>query len=220
MNNDVSMIQIERRVHHEFVDPDIRALATGPSTTARRFKKYIMNGFRFFVKSIDARSKTQNSDVFVKAGVRSYATAGDHRPRDGVKDYYGVLTDIIELDYHHGRKVLLFDCDWADNRVRNKGVKMDAYGFILVNFDYLLPKSDTLILASQAVQFIYIQDPTEPNWHTVIRTRPRDLFDMGTDIEPEPYDAQNLVTGANDDGIARTDVDGVIVNEVIETNSN
>ncbi|KAL6218096.1 hypothetical protein ACLB2K_011313 [Fragaria x ananassa] len=214
MNNDVSMIQIERRVHHEFVDPDIRALATGPSTTARRFKKYIMNGFRFFVKSIDARSKTQNSGVFVKAGVRSYATAGDHRPRDGVKDYYGVLTDIIELDYHHGRKVLLFDCDWADNRVLNKGVKMDAYGFILVNFDYLLPKSDTLILASQAVQFIYIQDPTEPNWHTVIRTRPRDLFDMGTDIEPEPYDAQNLVTGANDDGIARTDVDGVIVNEM------
>ncbi|KAL6144430.1 hypothetical protein ACLB2K_055123 [Fragaria x ananassa] len=205
---------IERRVHHEFVDPDIRALATGPSTTARRFKKYIMNGFWFFVKSIDARSKTQNSGVFVKAGVRSYATAGDHRPRDGVKDYYGVLTDIIELDYHHGRKVLLFDCDWADNRVSNKGVKMDAYGFILVNFDYLLPKPDTLILASQAVQFIYIQDPTEPNWHTVIRTRPRDLFDMGTDIEPESYDAQNLVTGANDDGIARTDVDGVIVNEM------
>ncbi|XP_062028692.1 uncharacterized protein LOC133744613 [Rosa rugosa] len=158
----------------------------------------------------------QHLDVFVKAGVSSYATAGDRRPRDGVKDYCGVLTDIIELDYHHGRKVLLFDCDWADNRVRNRAVKMDEYGFILVNFDHLLPKPDNLILASQSVQFFYVQDPTEPNWHTVIRTRPRDLFDMGTDIEPEPYDAQNLIVGINDDGIARTDMDGVLVNDVIE----
>ncbi|XP_024190402.1 uncharacterized protein LOC112194385 [Rosa chinensis] len=208
---------IERRVQRkEFVDPDIRALAIGPDKKARRFNKYIMNGFRFFVKSIDAQSNTQNCGVFVKAGVSSYATAGDRRPRDGVKDYYGVLTDIIELDYHHGRKVLLFDCDWADNRVRNRAVKMDEYGFILVNFDHLLPKPDTLILASQSVQFFYVQDPTEPNWHTVIRTRPRDLFDMGTDIEPEPYDAQNLIVGINDDGIARTDMDGVLVNDVIE----
>ncbi|XP_024178730.1 uncharacterized protein LOC112184726 [Rosa chinensis] len=208
---------IEKRVQRkEFVDPDIRALAIGPDKKARRFNKYIMNGFRFFVKSIDAQSNTQNCGVFVKAGVSSYATAGDRRPRDGVKDYYGVLTDIIELDYHHGRKVLLFDCDWADNRVRNRAVKMDEYGFILVNFDHLLPKPDTLILASQSVQFFYVQDPTEPNWHTVIRTRPRDLFDMGTDIEPEPYDAQNLIVGINDDGIARTDMDGVLVNDVIE----
>ncbi|XP_024199808.1 uncharacterized protein LOC112203009 [Rosa chinensis] len=208
---------IERRVQRkEFVDPDIRALAIGPDKKARRFNKYIMNGFRFFVKSIDAQSNTQNCGVFVKAGMSSYATAGDRRPRDGVKDYYGVLTDIIELDYHHGRKVLLFDCDWADNRVRNRAVKMDEYGFILVNFDHLLPKPDTLILASQSVQFFYVQDPTEPNWHTVIRTRPRDLFDMGTDIEPEPYDAQNLIVGINDDGIARTDMDGVLVNDVIE----
>ncbi|XP_024190647.1 uncharacterized protein LOC112194661 [Rosa chinensis] len=208
---------IERKVQRkEFVDPDIRALAIGPDKKARRFNKYIMNGFRFFVKSIDVQSNTQNCGVFVKAGVSSYATAGDRRPRDGVKDYYGVLTDIIELDYHHGRKVLLFDCDWADNRVRNRVVKMDEYGFILVNFDHLLPKPDTLILASQSVQFFYVQDPTEPNWHTVIRTRPRDLFDMGTDIEPEPYDAQNLIVGINDDGIARTDMDGVLVNDVIE----
>ncbi|XP_062016168.1 uncharacterized protein LOC133732598 [Rosa rugosa] len=206
---------IEEKVQRkEDVDPDIRALAIGPSKDARRFNKYIMNGFRFFVKSIDAKSKTQNCGVFVKAEVSSYARAGDHRPRDGVKDYYGVLTDIIELDYHHGRKVLLFDCDWADNRVRNRAVKMDEYGFILVNFDHLLPKPDTLILASQAVQFFYIQDPTQPAWHTVIRTRPRDLFDMGTDIEPEPYDTQNLVN--NDDGITRTDVDGVLVDGVIE----
>ncbi|XP_061999903.1 uncharacterized protein LOC133717210 [Rosa rugosa] len=208
---------IERRVQRkEFVDPDIRALAIGQDKKARQFNKYIMNGFRFFVKSIDAQSNTQNCGVFVKAGVSSYATAGDRRPRDGVKDYYGVLTDIIELDYHHGRKVLLFDCDWADNRVRNRAVKMDEYGFILVNFDHLLPKPDTLILASQSVQFFYVQDPTEPNWHTVIRTRPRDLFDMGTDIEPEPYDAQNLIVGINDDGIARTNMDGVLVNDVIE----
>ena len=214
------MIQIEEKVlQKEDIDPNIRALAIGPAKTAKRFNKYIMNGFRFFVKSIDAQSKTQNCGVFVKSEVNSYASARDHRPRDGVKDYYGVLTGIIELDYHHGRKVLLFDCDWADNRVRNRGVKMDEYGFILVNFDRLLPKPDTLILASQAVQFFYVQDLTEMDWHTVIRTRPRDLFDMGTDIEPKPYDAQNLVAGINDiddDAITRSDMDGVLVDGIIE----
>lgn len=83
----------------------MRALADGPSPWAGRWTKYIMNGFRFNVKSIEVKSKTQNSGVYVSMAIDCYARASDRNPRTDMVDYYGVLKDIIELDYHNGRIV-------------------------------------------------------------------------------------------------------------------
>ncbi|KAL6179517.1 hypothetical protein ACLB2K_051032 [Fragaria x ananassa] len=83
------------------IDADICALAEGPNNEAKRYKRYAMNGCRFHVKSVDIGSTYQNSSIFVQAGSNCYATAKDRQPRDDMLDYYGVLTDIIELDYHN-----------------------------------------------------------------------------------------------------------------------
>lgn len=171
-----------------------------------------MNGFRFHVKSVDIGSTYQNSGIFVNASSNCYATAHDRQPRDGMLDYYGILTDIIELDYHNGRKVLLFEGDWIDGRTRNRGLKKDEFGFILVNFNHLLPPSDTFIFASQALQVFYVKDPVQPDWEVVVKTKPRDYFDMGVDLDPEPYAPQLVVYGDNegeDVTIVRTDMSGV-----------
>ena len=106
------MIQIEDKNFNEIGDisDDFLALARGPNRWAKRWTKYNMNGFRFHVKSVDG-GKTQNSGVFVEMETDSYATTNDPNPKCSMVEYYGVLKDIIELDYRNERKVVLFDCD-------------------------------------------------------------------------------------------------------------
>ncbi|PRQ31777.1 hypothetical protein RchiOBHm_Chr5g0039191 [Rosa chinensis] len=65
-------------------------------------------------------------------------------------EYYGILKDIIELNYRNGRKVVLFDCDWVNGRLHRSGIKKDDFGFTMVSFERLLPPPDTLVFGGQA----------------------------------------------------------------------
>lgn len=172
-----------------------------------------MNGFRFNVKSVEVKSKTQNSGVYVSMATDCYARASDRNPRTDMVDYYGVLKDIIELDYHNGRNVVLFDCDWIKAGTRRTGLKTDQYGFVLVDFNHLLPPHDTFTLGSVAQQVFYVKDPVEQNWNVAVKTRPRDYFDMGIVTQNDISVPQNLdddVVDVSDEVDARTDVEGMI----------
>jgi hypothetical protein len=126
-------------------------------------------------------------------------------------DYYGVLTDVFEIKYHMERTVVLFKCNWFNGTSRNTGeeVKTDRYGFRLVNFNKMSSTSDPFILASQALQVFYVQDPTDIEWHVAIKTRPRDFFDMSSTHDDDPCDGQDVehATGDNDEVRVRIDVD-------------
>ena len=52
---------------------------------AKQFKCYVINGIKFRTKDFEATRKTQNSGVCVVT--------------EGGATYYGVLIDIIELNY-------------------------------------------------------------------------------------------------------------------------
>ena len=58
------------------------------------------------------KKKTQNSGVVVIADVSIFANAIYTNPILGHVSYYGVLTDVIELHYLGGNRVILFKCDW------------------------------------------------------------------------------------------------------------
>ena len=58
------------------------------------------------------------------------------------KPFYGVLTDIIELDYYRKFKIVIFKCDWVD--VRTSGTKIDSSGCTLVNISRLIHTRDFL----------------------------------------------------------------------------
>ncbi|KAK5771693.1 hypothetical protein PVK06_047930 [Gossypium arboreum] len=122
----------------------------------------------------------------------------------GNVEYYGLLTDIIELDSYGKWKVVLFRCDWADANTA-RGIKNDQFGFTMVNFSRLIHTGEHLIdepyvFSSQVKQVFYSKDPIDEGWYVVLRNTPRDLFDMGNgsrdDIversETLPFPEQNL----------------------------
>ena len=64
------------------------ALACEPVVEVKKYNTCIVNGIRFHTKDRDSRRKTQNNGLMVE---------GNHD--DKVIDFYGVVTDIFELDY-------------------------------------------------------------------------------------------------------------------------
>ena len=152
----------------------------------------------------------------------SYASVRDSNPMEGNVDYYGILTDIIELDYFDKAKVVLFRGDWVDVAT-GRGIKKDELGFTLVNFERLIHTGEQLlhepfVLASQVKQVFYSHDPKDEQWHVVIHNAPRDRFDMGEvedtldverDHESLPFPSQMLAEDLDDTSVpmwVRTDV--------------
>jgi hypothetical protein len=152
----------------------VRALAAKPNRCGVTWTGYIINGFRFHTLSREAARLTQNSGVVNTAD-------------DGV-NYYGRLSDIIELSYAD-YKVVLFKCEWYD--VHHKaGLRQDEFGFTHVNFSRKIItgeklEDDPFVFSSQVQQVFYVQDPKAEAWNTVVRVSPRDNFDMGVELSAD-----------------------------------
>ena len=69
--------------------------------------------------------------------------------------YYKVIEVIWELDYSEFR-VHVFKCLWVNG---NAGVRQDKIGFTLVNLQKVAYNDDPFIMAVQARQVFYVQDP-------------------------------------------------------------
>ncbi|XP_071708538.1 uncharacterized protein [Rutidosis leptorrhynchoides] len=85
---------------------------------------------------------TQNSRVMLKAITSRFSSARDNNPVLGHVTYYGVLNDIIELQYADDKKVVLFHYDWILGGSR---IKVDENGFTTLDFRETHLQSDTLM---------------------------------------------------------------------------
>lgn len=205
------------------ITDQLRWLARGPTDTARKYNGYIVNGFRFHTKARERYLKTQNSGVVVTTKMTSYASVRDAQLIKGEVNYYGALTDIIQLNYSGRFKMVLFKCDWIDI---NRGCKKDKFGFTLVNFSHLAHSGtnlvhDPFVLASQAKKVFYIKDEGHKGWVLVKHAKLRNIFDMGDESSlyreqgseeihvefHDTHDASNWV---------RSEVDGVEVTPEME----
>ncbi|KAL0367533.1 UNVERIFIED_CONTAM: hypothetical protein Sradi_3643400 [Sesamum radiatum] len=103
------------QLHFEgLANDELISLANGPDTRVKHYTGCNVNGFRFHTKDRENNKKTQNSGVVVE---------GEHNKK--IIDFYGVVKDIIEVDYLHGAKrVLIFKCDWWNLNDRS-GIQMD-----------------------------------------------------------------------------------------------
>lgn len=153
------------------VSDQLKKLSRGPNRVARRFSGYVINGYRFHTKQRDARRKTQSSGVTLVSVTQSFATTKDKNPTTNSINYYGSIIEIIEVDYYGHFKSVLFRCDWFE-------VEDDKYGLTCVHFNKRCSMDDPFVLASQVHQCFYIQDPIDVNRNYVMKTFPRDFFNM------------------------------------------
>ncbi|XP_075095301.1 uncharacterized protein LOC142173579 [Nicotiana tabacum] len=175
----------ESRIMHTDVPDFIKQLSRGPNSIAKRYSGYLINGYRFHKRQHDARRTTQNSGVTLVALTTSFASSKDKNPVDANLTYYGRIIDIIELDYFGHFKVVLFKCDWYE-------AEEDTYGLTYVYFNKKCYQEEPFLLASQAHQYFYVQDPHDQDKHYVMNTVPRDLFNISDQFKSDaPYCYEN-----------------------------
>ncbi|KAK2395909.1 hypothetical protein QL285_057599 [Trifolium repens] len=123
----------------------LKSLAWGPIRNVIKWSRYVINGYKFVTKSQNEGMSTTNHNVCVRGG-----------QLDSLEnDYYGVLIDIVELEYtgHPTKKVVLFQCDWFDPSPQ--GTKMDNYGNVEIKKSRRYKNYDPFILAQQANQIYF-----------------------------------------------------------------
>lgn len=95
---------------------DLVSLSRGPTPYVTSFHDYVVNGYRFHVQDYDKGLRTQNCGVVV---------VGETDEENKNIDYYGELTEILELQFVGSGRVVLFRCKWLDIYDQEKGVKVD-----------------------------------------------------------------------------------------------
>ncbi|KAL0288408.1 UNVERIFIED_CONTAM: hypothetical protein Sangu_2658700 [Sesamum angustifolium] len=148
-------------------DDLLRSLYWGPKQLVKTWPCYFVNGFNFHTEDHNVGKSTMNCGVCVKSS--SY--------RDTENDFYGMLEEIIKLDYplNDDLHVVLFKCRWVDP---TRGMKVHPhYHLVDVNFKRVYQKDEPFILAQQAVQVYYTEYPSmkrdKIDWMAVCKTKAR-----------------------------------------------
>ncbi|XP_074337021.1 uncharacterized protein LOC141674198 [Apium graveolens] len=111
----------------------------------------------------------------------SYAVEGvRYQTKD--RDNARVVQNSGKYGNYHAFKAPLFLCTWAAS---DKGVKSNALGFTLVNFNRPGHKKDKYVSVDQVNQVFYIEDPVDANWSVVLSATIRDYHDVYNEDAPE-----------------------------------
>ncbi|XP_052728168.1 uncharacterized protein LOC128195186 [Vigna angularis] len=145
----------------------LKWLACEPNFDVICWSGYDINNCSFYTKSEDDKSTMQNSGVMVVAESMHFSSSKDKHPIMASMCYFGVIEDIWMIDYTSFR-VPVFKCKWVDS---NNGVKTDDLGFTLVDLHKAKYTDEPFIMASQAKQVFYVNDPSNKRWSIVLQGR-------------------------------------------------
>ncbi|KAJ9536255.1 hypothetical protein OSB04_un000555 [Centaurea solstitialis] len=168
----------------ENVNQVVEHLAYGPIHVVSTYQGYDINGYTFYTKKQDDKSTLQNSGVTLIATTTEFSGSNNEARSKIAKDsYYGVIQEIWELDYTLFT-VPLFKCKWVENR---RGVKVDNDGFTIVDLSRDGYVSEPFILAKQASQVFFVEDPKDSKWHIVLHGK-RHILGVENVTDEDEYD--------------------------------
>ncbi|KAL0534278.1 hypothetical protein IC582_028567 [Cucumis melo] len=165
-------VLIELEIGNIGVSDNLRWIAYGPHPFVITYSGYPINGCRYHTKSCEKDRSVQNSRVSLVAKTMQVSSSNDKNPVIGDMSFYEVIQEIWKLNYNTFN-VLVFKCDWVQN---SGGVRIDELGYVLVDLNRVGHKLDSFILASQAKQVFYVEDPSDVRW-SVVLTSPQRVFD-------------------------------------------
>ncbi|VVA35509.1 PREDICTED: transposon CACTA En/Spm, partial [Prunus dulcis] len=168
-------------------------LAFGP-IRAELFSGCYINGVKFLGAARDDKLCTQNSGVHVPGGGESTNI-----------DFYGKLTNVVQLLYKDRYQVIMFKCRWFDSNPNRPGsVKID-HGLLSVNINRTWYDDDPYILANMATQIVYLDDPKAgSSWKVVQKMDHRNVYaipelDGNTDNDVDNVADQRLESSMEND---------------------
>jgi len=149
----------------------------------RSYIACIINGVRYHTMARDEHKKTQNSTI---------KTASTHG--GDTIDFYGTITDIIELSYSKNNKghrtVILLRCEWYNLEGKTYQLKDDGY-FKSINSQGRWYKNDPFIIATDASQVFFLEDTKlGPCWRVVQEFGHRHIFDVEETDTNQPIHEQ------------------------------
>ena len=157
-------------------DPYIRRAGLMPQKQAECYQGYEVNGFRFHTEAYGENKSAKSSGVCIK---------GEWDGIDTPQDYYGLLQEVIELDYDGLNKVVLFRCNWFD--ITN-GVRVDIqHGIVEVKHASRIKNYEPFVLAPQAIQVFYLTYASDKierrQWWVAMKTSAKGRFRAEDEVD-------------------------------------
>ena len=148
-------------------DETLRNMSYGPLRSCVVYPAYFVNGFKFHSLTYGANRSTQNSGVCVKGSNYS----------DNSYDYYGLLEEVIVIEYYGKLRTSLFKCRWFDP-TPNVGTRVHRQtALVEIHRNRRFNKYEPFILASQACQVYFLPYPSmrreRQDWLAVCKVQPR-----------------------------------------------
>nr|AAF79675.1 F9C16.30 [Arabidopsis thaliana] len=187
----------------------VQEIVQGPLNKVKTWPMYFTRGYMFHTQNHGAGRKTCNYGVCVKG--ENYADSSDEA------DFYGTLTDIIELEYEGivNLRITLFKCKWYDPKIE-RGTRRSHGGVVDVLSTRKYNKYEPFILGSQADQVCYIpySYTKKPKniWLNVLKVNPRENISG----EYENNDPTLLQT-ENDDAVLLTTIENLVLENPVES---
>nr|ABA95952.1 transposon protein, putative, CACTA, En/Spm sub-class [Oryza sativa Japonica Group] len=190
---------------NETINQQLAFLARGPSGSIATFQGYEINGYTFYTRAQDMKSRNQNSAVRI-----------DAMGHDGMTGtYYGAIEDIWELDYGP-LKVPLFRYQWV--RLTGGGVTIDDSGMTTVDVNKVGYSDEPFVLANDVTQVFYVKDMSskgkkgkvtdEPKRHVVLPGKRKIVgVEDKTDEDYDQFDGQPPFTVTIDPSILLSNED-------------
>lgn len=183
-------------------DPLIRTLAWGPCREVKSFRTYFVNDYKFHTVDWSRGLESYNSGVCVR---------GENGGLEN--DFYGILQDVIELSWtcDTRKKLVLFKCEWYDNRINRGMVVNNKYDLVEVNQSRRYNVAyDPFVFAHQADQVYYTSFPQgHQGWLSVMKVKPRGRIDAHVLHQPyqeEVIDEDNSQMEVEDSILDRDDL--------------
>ncbi|XP_026422626.1 uncharacterized protein LOC113318649 isoform X1 [Papaver somniferum] len=143
-----------RHQESEEATNELFSLACGPHSM-RSYPCCVINGVCFWVRR-DKRHKAPNPGLHIV------------REHEGeVVELFGYATNVIELVYKLGHRVVLFSTEWFNTSPNENFIQKEGNLInICVNFKWY--HDDAFVLANEATQVFYLDDQKwRPNWRLV-----------------------------------------------------
>ncbi|CAM8975640.1 unnamed protein product [Rhodiola kirilowii] len=154
-------MDILERERSESYSTEVHSLSRMPQSYACHSQCNV-NGVKFVVWECDRKKRTQNSGVMVE---------------DGELTYYGIIRNIIQLQYANGMPVFVFDCTWFNTDPKDSGSTKRDYGLLSVDTSTTWYEDWPYCLATTARQVFYLDDlKAGDNWKVVNVVSHRGLY--------------------------------------------